>query len=306
MKFIYIFLFVPLLSLAQAQVAKGVVLDANTQKTIPYVNISVVNSKAGTSSNREGNYALIIYSEDLDKIMKISSLGYQNREIEVSEFLKLTQIHLQSSIEALDEIVITKKRDDKWVEVNPLHKGQIYGGFGAGTRPWNIGLYFPYKSNYKQTPWLKSLVVHINENVFKNQRESKFRIRVYAVDNNGLPGKDLIYQNIIITVSKDQDFVLVDLSRHNLKIPTNGLYVALEGLAIPFNAYTSKSNVTNAEGQNELRDITRYAPSFAATSAYVRDHKVVFYVDGKWWDYDVNTPANQKMFIPAIMLSLSN
>lgn len=306
MKFKLFFFLLPLLSLAQEQVAKGLVLDAKTAVSIPYVNISIVDSKSGTSSDEEGSYALIIYSEDLDKTITLSSLGYQNRDIKVTEFLKLTKIYLKPSIEELNEVVITKKIEDQFLEVNPLQKEDVYGGFGAGTKPWNIGLYFPYRKNYRQTQYLKSLVVHINEGVFTNQRESKFRIRFYRVGKDGLPGDDLIFQNIIINVGKDQDLVFVDLSRHNVTIPTNGLYVALEGLAIPFNAYESTSSYINTEGKRESRDITRYAPSFAATSAYVRHHKVVFYVDGKWWNYNVNTPADQKMFIPAITLTLSN
>lgn len=306
MKFKFFFFLLPLLSLAQEQVAKGLVLDGVTQEAIPYVNMSIIDSKSGTSSDEDGSYTLSIYAEDLDKMITLSSLGYQNRNIRVAEFIKLTKIYLQPSIEELNEVLITKKIEDQFLEVNPLGKDDIYGGFGAGTKPWNIGLYFPYRKNYRKTQYLKSLVVHLNEGVFTDQRDSKFRIRFYTVGKDGLPNEDLIFQNIIITVGKDQDLVFIDVSRHNVTIPENGLYVALEGLAIPFNAYESTSSYINTEGKRVSRAITRYAPSFAATSAYARDYKVVFFVDGKWWNYNINTPADQKMFIPAVTLTLSN
>ncbi|WP_299334249.1 carboxypeptidase-like regulatory domain-containing protein [uncultured Psychroserpens sp.] len=306
MKLKLLFFLLPLFIFAQENEAKGVVLDAKTGAPIPYVNISIVNSKAGTSSQEDGSYTLTIYNEDLEKSVRLSSLGYHDKEITVVDLLKTVKIYLQPSIEELNEVLISKKIEDQFLEINPLRKDNIYGGFGAGTRPWNIGLYFPYRANYQQTQYLKSLTVHLNEGVFTDQRDSKFRIRLYTVGKDGLPDEDLIFQNIIINVGKDQDLVFIDLSRHSVTFPTNGLYVALEGLAIPYNAYEGTTSFVNPEGKRETRKITRYAPSFAATSALVRDHKVVFYVDGKWWNYNVNTPADQKMFIPAITLTLSN
>ena len=140
MKFKFFFFLLPLLSLAQEQVAKGLVLDAKTQEPIPYVNMSIIDSKVGTSSDEDGSYALSIYAEDLDKMITLSSLGYQNRDIKVAEFIKLTKIYLRPSIEELNEVLITKKIEDQF-DLTAIDIKTANAQFETGTTIRNLITY---------------------------------------------------------------------------------------------------------------------------------------------------------------------
>ncbi|MAX72019.1 MAG: hypothetical protein CMC76_13140, partial [Flavobacteriaceae bacterium] len=142
---------------SQEKNAKGVVLDKETNAPIPYVNISILESTIGTSSDDDGSYSINIKEDDIDKKIHLSSLGYSDTMLTVSSFLKLKTIFLKPLIEELDEVVIAKKFEEKLLTIQPFEKKDLYGGFGSGKRPWQLGLYFPYDSSYANTEYVKKI-----------------------------------------------------------------------------------------------------------------------------------------------------
>ena len=101
-----LFLLFPILLFSQSQTAKGVVLDKETNAPVPYVNISILASQSGTSSDEDGTYSLDIKKDDLNKIVKLSSLGYEDSSLTISMFLNASKIYLKSKSEVLDEVFI--------------------------------------------------------------------------------------------------------------------------------------------------------------------------------------------------------
>jgi len=63
---------------SQSKTAKGFVYDRVTNQPIPYVNLSVLESSNGTSSDVDGSYMLEIVEMDLNKNIHLSSLGYKD------------------------------------------------------------------------------------------------------------------------------------------------------------------------------------------------------------------------------------
>jgi len=105
----FLLLLIPFLVCSQEQTAKGLVLDEDTKQPIPYVNISILESQIGTSSDYDGSYSLTIEAVDLEKEIKLSSLGYKDTTFLVSNFLKLETIKLKPIAEMLDEVLISDK-----------------------------------------------------------------------------------------------------------------------------------------------------------------------------------------------------
>ena len=65
---------------AQIQV-KSKIIDKESQKAIPFANISVAETTKGTISNKEGDFQLYIPMVGLNTRVLISSLGYQSISI---------------------------------------------------------------------------------------------------------------------------------------------------------------------------------------------------------------------------------
>ena len=301
------FLLFPFLVFSQQQVAKGVVKDKDTNSPVPYVNISILESRVGTSSNDDGSYSLNINKEDVDKNVHLSSLGYKDTTLTVTSFTKLKTIYLQPLAEELDEVVITEKFEEEFMVIKPFQKKDLYGGFGNGKRPWQIGLYFPYDSLYDDTKYINTVKVRISKGFSSRRKASKFRVRLYSISQDSLPGQDLISESIIVTTTKKQKEVEVDLSTYNIVFPNNGLFVVLEGLAIPFNEYKWNYTMTDSKGKKKkVKDDIGYVPSFRAFLANYNKFLVVHYGNGKWWKYSVPHHKDNKQWVPAISLTLSN
>lgn len=99
----------------------GKVLDKNQNESIPYANIVLKSQKdstmaGGTISNESGRFVIEKVAPG-NYILSISMIGYSSNFIPIqvgslSEFLDLGTIYLEEDIQALNEVVITGKRDD--------------------------------------------------------------------------------------------------------------------------------------------------------------------------------------------------
>ena len=302
----FLFLLIPFLAFSQEQVVKGFVLDAETKAPIPYVNISILDSQIGTSSDQDGSYLLNIKEKHLGKTIHISSLGYKDSMFNISSFLKLNKVLLTPLVEELDEVVISEKFKEQFLEINPIVKKDLYGGFGMSKRPWEIALFFPNKDGYADTEYLHNVKVKLAKYYLMKPRKSKFRVRVLSVSNDSLPERDLLSKSVIVEVEKKQRDVVIDLSEYDITFPENGLFIALEGLAIPYNAFKNNYTAIDEDGNKKKIKEIAYAPRFGAILSDLDKYIVASYHNGKWWRHNITHPQKSKMFVPAISLTLSN
>lgn len=93
---------------------KGRVYDALSKEAIPYVSVSMSNASIGSITNQDGEFKLVIPDSLSYSFIKLSHVGYQNEEVEVSALAdKYTEILLEPKVISLQEIVVRA--------VNPLH-----------------------------------------------------------------------------------------------------------------------------------------------------------------------------------------
>lgn len=294
-----------IISLAQSKEAKGVVIDESTKKPIPYVNISILKSQAGTSSNEDGSYSLEIKESDFNKDIILTSLGYKDSIIPVKKFINQKNILLKATIEELNEVLISKKFEEKFLVVNQIKKGKIRGlSMVTRNSPYMMALFFPYKNDYSQTKNLNSLIIYLNNKSFFGPKKfpSKFRVRLFSIGKDGLPDNDLISEGVIVETITGQKKVELDISKFNLLFPKDGFYVALEWLYIPFNAYIDTYR-TKTEKKHK---VLRYAPRFSFSSEKLETYKTALFLSGKWYDSPPNGFKEDEMIVPAISLTLSN
>jgi outer membrane receptor protein involved in Fe transport len=92
----------------------GVVLDAESKKTIEYVNISVLNNPGGTTSDKEGKFEIKIENKDKAKII-FSHINYFKYELNIKNLNSLENItiYLRPKTEQLQDVVISASLYEK-------------------------------------------------------------------------------------------------------------------------------------------------------------------------------------------------
>ncbi|MFQ5650527.1 MAG: TonB-dependent receptor plug domain-containing protein [bacterium] len=101
--------------LAQENVATGVVRDKNTYQQIRSVNIFVKGSKTGTTTDLSGKYRLRVPGSrgDLENrdvsVVVFQHIAYYEREIPVTQLLKMDRIYLQPRVIPLSSVEIEEE-----------------------------------------------------------------------------------------------------------------------------------------------------------------------------------------------------
>jgi hypothetical protein len=99
----------PVALLAQ-QVINGKIVDAETEKPVPYASVGIIGTPEGTSSNIEGEFSLFVFGSGS---LKISCIGYQSKIVsfrEASDVIRLKAITTQlNAVVVLNKSVNPKK-----------------------------------------------------------------------------------------------------------------------------------------------------------------------------------------------------
>jgi outer membrane receptor protein involved in Fe transport len=97
----------------------GIVTDANDNSPIPGVNIKVLGSNTGTSTDFDGNFKLNV-SDEVPFSIEITSVGYQSQTIEITSDGQTLEIALVENATSLDEVVVSASRTPESIRESPV------------------------------------------------------------------------------------------------------------------------------------------------------------------------------------------
>lgn len=272
---------------------KGVVKDSLTGNAIAYVSIWVENENIGTTSEENGEY--LIGTNDKNKNLIFSALGYQKKTVKVSE----SQIVLLSpSTFELDEVTINNKKEKKQLEIGKT-KNTIAEAFDNGPRM--DAKFFPYYPEYKKTRWIQKAVILTDSRI----DDATIKLHLYDVDENGFPGNELLSKDYIVTIKKGVTKNEIDLSDFNLEMPKTGIFVVFEKLLIKKNRVEKTIKDFNT---NTTKIQTTYAP-LVLYNAVERDFLYSF-SGGRWLKRtreEMNPfSVSKTIYEPSVTLILTN
>jgi hypothetical protein len=295
MKKLFFFLFISAQVFSQRINFKGKLIDAQTQEPVVYANISFLKSNKGISSNEDGSFSIHLDKKYLASKIHISCLNYKDTIVFANDVYNKT-LSMQSLNIVLDEITLTKRIQKKVVlgEV----KNKVEGVHTSGMRM--LAKYFPNDKRVTCCNYLETLEIHFSKrNV--HRKKAKFRIRIFSKDEKtGLPQEDLLNVNLPMEIEDGQKKVTIDISKYNLEMPENGLFVAFEKLFIPFNQY--------GKNDSDMENEFFYAPiiGYAKYSKKDRNDNMYHYVKGQWKLSPIGKIKLMRQYAPAISLTLSN
>ena len=299
MKKLLLLLFISSQLFSQKINFKGKLLDKETNEPVVYANISFIKANNGTSSLEDGTFNLKIDKTLLNKKVHISCLNYKDTIVLAKE-IHNKRLYLQPKNFELDEIIISKKVDRELL-VDKYKRKDLNSGFGSNINiPWIVTKYFKYDSIYIRTPYLKNVVIHTRKN--RKSKSGKFRLRIFSIDStDNKPKDDLINNQIIFNVEKRKKIVQIDLSKYDIEIPKEGLYIGFEWLYLEENFYDVK--ITKKNGKKVNYNVTHISPILKGK---IEKNKTTWvFSQGKWHKLKFIHNKN-KTITPAISLTLSN
>lgn len=245
---ILLFLFFKTGLFSQNTLIKGLVISEGSTP-VQYATIYDGSLKSGTFSDSMGRFLISI--PDNVKVLHISAIGYKNKTITIDQKDNLSDFHivLLNDTFNLKEVVISSKIfKPKQIELGPRKK--IKGRISFCSQfnfNREVGLYIPNQEQIHGE--IKSIEFYLKKGSDGTKR--LIRLRIYSVDEEFYPVKDLLFDNVLLKVkkSKKSQLIKVDLEKYNIPIPSNGLVVALE-----LHKNTQKSSSNSPGGQNTEED----------------------------------------------------
>lgn len=234
MKYTIALLFL-LSNLISAQ-TKGVVKDSISGKPIPYVNIWVQSENIGVSSEENGEF--IINAIPKNQHLIFSSLGYETKKTLLSE---AKTVILKPIVYQLDDVVISKPKQTKQIEIGDF-KNAIYLPEPQYI-PWIFAKKIDINKENPDSRFIKNITFYTHSEVDK----AVFRVRIFSVNQQNMPGDDVLTEEVIVTTKKGKNKIIVELLKNKIEIPNEGIIVGFESLFLEQNKYiqkTSKKGVT--------------------------------------------------------------
>lgn len=208
------------LSLAQT-VCKGKVTDSLNGKPVEFANIGVIGKGVGTVSNESGEYSLVIPDSLLKEPVRISVIGYRTRTLAVSKLLSEPNLKLGEETSKLNEVVVQAKKLKVKILGNSTRHKSVEAGFKKNSLGAEIAVPLNIKTKGTQ---LRKFMVNISSNTLD---KAMFRLNIYKKDERGMPGENILQENIIIEPKEKTGFIELDLKPYGLYVDDD-VFVSLE------------------------------------------------------------------------------
>ena len=227
------------------RLAISVVDDQN--KPLPYSSV-IWNKDLGLVTDSSGKVGIPDISL-IDSLL-VQSLGYEQKVFYRSEIPTTGRllVRLKPRVIELPEVIVWKAFDHAEFGVTVKKEGFIFFKHNTCTN-FQIAVMI---SGYKSPAKLDNVSVFISR---ASEGDLPFRIRIYEIKQDGLPGEDLLDENIIVSNYKIGKWNTIDLSAFNFgKLPDSGFFVAMELLCDDLN----KKNGLCVAGTDEINSRLTY------------------------------------------------
>jgi len=214
-------LFISLVTYSQNKLISGNILNFESNKPLPYVNIGITDKPVGTVSDKNGFFKLLLNNHvTLKDTIVFSHVGFKTEKFLVSDLNRLEEpISLLPQNMELDEVVLNSKKID--------FKSKKIGRTSKGLGLMHSNFYTAYEKNVddrlskekgmkfsvRRNCYIKNLNFNITSNDFKSL---KFRVNFYKI-KDGLPTDLIVHENIVFEIRDEYlGWYNVDLEKYNI------------------------------------------------------------------------------------------
>ncbi len=213
--------------ISNAQTLSGKILETETKKPIPYVNIEIPGKDIGTVSDSLGNFAIAYKDSNIHDTLKVSCIGYESRNFILTDLIRKTNIEIPMNkiIYTLHEVVINPGSKNKIrVLGNTSYSKFMSTGSKCSNSGSEIGVLYKNKQPIR--------VAKVNlQCITSNNSEVLFRINIFNGES-GRPTNNLLKKPIILKYRFKKGDNIFDLSDYNIEI-SNDFFISYETISIP-------------------------------------------------------------------------
>lgn len=203
-------------------VCKGRLLDASSNQPVEFANIGIVGKNVGTVTNEKGEYSFTVPDSLINESIKLSMLGYKSKIESVKNLASKTLIQLEQNATQLNEVTIRSKKLKVKIIGNETKTQMVSGGFTSN----KLGAEMAIKLSIKK-PQTQVRKVMVNINVNTLDTVPVFRCNIYSVDKDGMPGENILTQNIIIVPKEKTGYIDFDLKPYSIFV-NEDVFISLE------------------------------------------------------------------------------
>lgn len=219
---------------------KGIIKDSITGNPIPYVSVWMENESIGTTAEENGEF--IIKTDDKNKNLVFSALGYVSK---IRPIHSVQTVFLNPKTYDLDEVVIMTRKATSEIIIGD------YTGISLNSGVSNVGQQdvhvwaklIRFNDKIEKHPFIKSIEFDTRSGL----KNALLRIRIFNIDNNKNPIGDATEEDIIVQIKKGKNHNLVDLSKYNIKIPKEGIFIGFEYLKLDQNKLIHEGKIIGYE-----------------------------------------------------------
>lgn len=196
---------------------------------LAFATVQFQQAKNGLYTNEEGYFE--ISSSNKKDTLIISYLSYEEKKIPISQLNASTEniIFLANSSVNLSEVVVRGKKRN--------NKGIMFGHYDFPTTfKWGSGsatIFMNYYKNSNQTsPIIKKLYFDFGKSI-KTTHKSLIRVRIMVREGNkGEPTKDMVQENMILTVKPFASKLVYDIEKLNVRFPDEDIFIGFEIIGV--------------------------------------------------------------------------
>ncbi|RZK41741.1 MAG: hypothetical protein EOO90_10340 [Pedobacter sp.] len=203
------------------------VIDQSTGKPIEYCTVTCSGSRVGGFTDKFG--LLKIKNQSACGTVLFNAMGYEKQAVDLSSLpldgdtmvCRLLVVPIQ-----LDGVVIKSSKRN-------VSKKSYQLGFYRAKKQVHDGTGYVGRTNALFIPNIKKdASIKIEKLIYSiaASKTSTVRLQVFGKSPKGTPGASLISDNLIVEVRKGDDRIVYDISKYNLFMPSEGVFISIQWL----------------------------------------------------------------------------
>jgi len=234
-------------SIGQNKIISGIVFNKNDRNVIPYAIIHSTKYNIFYNTDENGKFKIDIPINDT---IIFSCIGYEN--LTLVNFSLIDTIYLNEKINQLEDVIISKSLP---LEIGILENKKTRSFLGESLNdnyeavnlikvPEKIKQYKISKIKFKQKTYSPNMI---------------FRLRIYNLDDNNLPGEELLKKQIIMSKEYFNNGILeFDLKDQNIILEKSSFFAGIQFISSD-KVDLTKMNIDIGIGEtNRLKEILTY------------------------------------------------
>lgn len=227
------------------------VLDAETQKPVPYAYIVLTAAQRGIVTNEWGwaEFKGKSFPQAQDSLL-ISALGYRTQQFATQPWP--VQVYLRTDPIDLPSVRITSKPADRYNLGLQCDKAVDHLALSTPRGGDQLALQLEAPG----PGYLRKVFLYQGK---KSLPGREYRIRVYKADSTGTnPGSDVLREQVILSTNGKKGWTEISLDSHFVFIPKGIFFVAIELFPIKELQSNIRDNTEQVNNQKENFDLEQF------------------------------------------------